>query len=175
MQVTASTKFVRISPKKVRPFLGDLRGKKVTPALAALKFSPNKSGRLLYKLIQSAAANALNNYNLKQDNLKIKTLQVDEGPRYRRYWFRSHGSADLLLKRTAHLSVVLEEILPTVKPVPPKKKAATSGTASQGATPVQPSDEQKMAPGEKKLATPEIKKPRGRGGIKRIFTRTTNK
>src|SRR3990167_8585040 len=115
MQVAASTKFVRISPKKVRPHLKDLRGKKVVPVLAALKFANTKSGQLLFKLIYSASANAANNYNLKPDNLKIKILKVDEGPRFRRYWYRSHGSADLQMKRTSHLNVILEEITPTLK------------------------------------------------------------
>lgn len=171
MQVTASTKFARISPKKVRPYLKDLRGKKVTPVLAALKFSNTKSGQLIYKLIHSASANAANNYNLKPDNLKIKTLTVDDGPRFRRYWYRSHGSADLLLKRTSHLNVVLEEITPTLKPVTAKPKTgsvaktktdAPATTVPDKTTPIQSS-------------APEIKKPKGRGGIKQVFTRTTHK
>lgn len=171
MQVTASAKFIRISPKKVRPLLKDLRGKKVVPALAALKFSTTKAGQLLYKLIHSAMANATNNYNLKADNLKIKTLQVDEGPRSRRYWYRSHGSADLQLKRSSHFSVVLEEIAPTTKPATAKPKTSSS-------TKAQPSEStatttEKSAP--IKSTAPEAKKTRGRGGIKQVFTRTTHK
>ena len=172
MQVTASTKFAKISPKKVRPFLKDLRGKKVTLVLASLKFADSKSGKLLYKLIHSAAANASNNYNLKPDNLKVKTLKVDEGPRSRRYWYRSHGSADLLHKRTSHLSVVLEEITPTIQPAVVKPKSAPK-TAK--AAPVETSSADKSAPIDNKQSGPEIKKPRGRGGVKQIFTRTTHK
>ncbi|MBN2585408.1 50S ribosomal protein L22 [Patescibacteria group bacterium] len=171
MQVTASAKFVRISPKKVRPFLKDLRGKKVMPVLAALKFSTTKSGQLLYKLIHSSVANASNNYNLKADNLKVKTLTVDDGPRFRRYWYRSHGSADLQLKRTAHIKVVLEEVAPTTKPAVAKPKASAE-TKSKVAAPSTPEIE-KSTPIQS--TTPEAKKPRGRGRIKQIFTRTTHK
>lgn len=174
MEVTATTKFIRISPKKVRPLLKDLRGKRVTPVLAALKFAPTKSGKLLYKLIHSAAANALNNYNLKRDNLRIKTLTVDEGPRYRRYWFRSHGSADLLLKRTSHLAVILEEVLPTVKPIVPKKPVALPAAPSGGIVLDKIGSKPLTAPGAKK-STMQKAQPRGRGGIRRIFSRTTNK
>ncbi|MFA5270227.1 MAG: 50S ribosomal protein L22 [Patescibacteria group bacterium] len=172
MQVTATTKFVRVSPKKVRPHLKDLRGKKVTPVLAALKFSTTKSGQLLYKLIHSASANASNNYNLKQDNLKVKTLTVDDGPRFRRYWYRSHGSADLQMKRTSHLKVVLEEITPTLKPVAAKPKASQEAPV-KSTTPSTPASVEKSTPIQ--ASAPEIKKPRNRGGIKQVFTRTTHK
>jgi large subunit ribosomal protein L22 len=172
MQVTASTKFVRVSPKKVRPFLKDLRGKKVMPVLASLQFANTKSGKLLYKLLHSAAANASNNYNLKTDNLKVKILKVDEGPRFRRYWYRSHGSADLQMKRTSHLSVVLEEITPTIQPTTVKPKPVSA--PAKEITPTAESTD-KSTPIDNKQNTPEIKKPRSRGGMKQIFTRTTHK
>ena len=172
MQVTASTKFVRVSPKKVRPLLKDLRGKKVGSVLASLKFANTKSGKLLYKLIHSAAANASNNYNLKTDNLKIKILKVDEGPRFRRYWYRSHGSADLQMKRTSHLAVILEEIAPTIQPTGVKPKSVAAST-KVSTTPADSMD--KVTPIDNKPVGPEIKKPRGRGGIKQVFTRTTHK
>ena len=114
MDVNASAKFVRISPKKALPLVRSLRGKKVNAALAGLKKHPTKTAGILYKLIYSAVSNARNNYNLKEDNLKIKRLTVDEGPRFKRYWFRSRGSADQLLKRGSHFNVVLTEITPTL-------------------------------------------------------------
>jgi len=172
MQVSASTKFVKISPKKVRPFLKDLRGKKVVPVLASLKFANTKSGKLLYKLIHSAAANASNNYNLKTDNLKVKTLKVDDGPRARRYWYRSHGSADLQMKRTSHLAVVLDEVIPTIKPTAVKPKTVSTSSKSEV---ILADSTNKPTSTDHKSTTPEIKKPRGRGGIKQVFTRTTHK
>src|SRR4030042_3535884 len=112
MEIIAEVKFAHISPKKVKPLLGDLRRRPVMEVLTGLRYAQSKAGQLIYKLIASATANALNNYNLKSDNLKIKLLTADDGVRYKRYWLRSHGAADVRLKRTTHLRVVLEEITP---------------------------------------------------------------
>lgn len=124
MEVKAVAKSIRISPKKARPMLSALRGKPSNTALNQLRFDVNKTSRILYKLIFSAVSNAKNNYNIKEDNLRIKALTVDAGPTFRRYWFRSRGSADRLLKRTSHFAVVLEEIKPTLVKKPVTVKAA---------------------------------------------------
>lgn len=202
MEVVASAKFVRISPKKVRPLLKDLRGKKVTDVLAALHYSGSKAGKLLYKLIASASANASNNYNLKQENLKIKTVTANDGPRFKRIWMRSRGSSDVILKRTAHLAVVLEEIVPTIidkpsKPAVMKKKTQPQKLATESKKPLtdqskatrndeesqlkepQSKDEiQSSSTSDDKLIprtdTAEFKKHR-RFDLRRIFRRTTNK
>jgi len=178
MEIIAKTRFARISPKKVQPLLGNLRRKPAKTVLENLRYVPSKSGKLVYKLIASAVANAANNYNAKPENLRIKSLVVDEGPRHKRYWLRSHGSADIKLKRMAHLTVVLDEILPA----PIGKSTKKSSPTAVG-----------MKPGDKTLsgikvsaasslstvgpAAPADKptKLRGRLGGKRLFTRTTNK
>ncbi len=126
MQVHASAKFVRISPKKARPLVKALRGAKTDTALNQLRFDASKSSQILYKLIASAVQNAINNYNLKPDNLKIKALTVNTGPTQRRYWFRSHGRADRLLKRSSHFAVVLEEVRPTLVKKPVATPVATT-------------------------------------------------
>lgn len=123
MDIYAKAKFARISPKKAQPLVRSLRGQKVLLALAGLKKHPTKTSQFLYKLIYSAMSNAQNNYNLKKDNLKIKRLTVDDGPRMKRYWFRSHGSADQLLKRSSHFEVILTEITPTLVKKPVAKQA----------------------------------------------------
>ena len=174
MQIKAKAKFVRISPKKVKPLLKDIKGKKTKVVLEALKYSPRKSGQLLYKLIASAVANANNNYNLDKDNLKIKNIVADSGPTFKRQWMRSHGSADGRLKRTAHLSVVLEEVL-----VNPKKKVADNQTK------VKKSDSQDIQTKDKVADISSVVKPDSKAGsdktsgkkidIKRIFRRTSNK
>ncbi|MDD5605834.1 MAG: 50S ribosomal protein L22 [Patescibacteria group bacterium] len=128
MDIQATAKFVRISPKKALPLVRSLRGKKATVAVAGLKTHPTKTSLILQKLIYSAISNAKNNYNLKEDNLKIKRLTVDEGPRYKRYWFRSRGSADQLLKRASHFQVVLTEITPTLVKRKVEKKAVEAST-----------------------------------------------
>lgn len=147
MQVKAVAKYVRISPKKARPLARALRGKKSVAALDALRFDVSKTARLVYKLIFSAVANAKNNYNLKEDNLRIKELTVDEGPTFKRYWYRSHGSADRLMKRSSHFSVILEEIQPSLvkkpvaKPTTAKAEPVADSSTDAGqnsANPAQP-------------------------------------
>ncbi len=170
MEITAQVKFARISPKKVQPLLADLRRRQVDEVLQGLRYARSKAGKMLYKVIASAVANATNNYNFKTDNLKIKSLVVDEGPRYKRYWFRSHGSADVRLKRSAHLKVVLEEIVPVkiekkpVKTTLPSKSVSSAPIAAvSAAAPAKPDK------------SGGLNKPAGRLGGKKIFTRTTNK
>lgn len=147
MEIRAIAKSIRISPKKARPMAAALRGKASQAALNSLRFDVSKTSRILYKLIFSAVSNARNNYNIKEDNLRIKTLTVDAGPTFRRYWFRSRGSADRLLKRTSHFAVVLEEIKPSLvkKPVAVKSAAVqapdattekTDDTQTRGGQPV---------------------------------------
>jgi len=172
MEVQASLKFARISPKKVRPLLKNIRGQRVGQVLSSLKYSPSKAGRLIRQVIASASANAVNNYNLKADNLRVKSLVTGDGPRYKRYWFRSRGSADQLLKRTAHIAVVLEEIKPTLGSPKPQPKTSPSDTpktttpASKSAQPAATS----AAPKTKSTAA-------NRKGLNvgKIFRRTTNK
>ena len=170
MEVIASAKFLKISPKKIRPLLKDLRGKKVDEALVALHYSPHKAGKLLHKLISSASANASNNYNFKVDNLKIKKIVADDGPTFKRQWMRSRGSSDVILKRTAHLSVVLEEIIPTIKPKTTKPKTSKPSKETT------PAKEDKVDRIDQITAKPtESTKQPKKLDVKRIFRRTTNK
>ncbi|MEZ4210231.1 MAG: 50S ribosomal protein L22 [Patescibacteria group bacterium] len=130
MEVRAVAKSVRISPKKARPVVKALRGKSIPEALNALRFDVTKTSSIVYKLLFSAMSNGKNNYNLKEDNLRIKTLTVDSGPSFKRYWYRSRGSADRLIKRTSHFTVVLEEINPSLV----KKPVAAAPAAPKGET-----------------------------------------
>ncbi len=168
MDIKAEAKFVQISPKKMQPWLGSLRRKPVVLALDSLRYAQTKAGKMLYKLIHSAAANATNNYNFKIDNLKIKSLVADEGPRIKRYWFRSHGSADIKLKRYAHLRVILEEIAAVkvekkiVTPAVPTPKTDISKSVDTTNLP--------NTSGKTDLAKPKMKL-----NARKLFTRTTNK
>ena len=171
MDIHASAKFLRISPKKARPLAAVLRGMVVPTALRQLHYHPTKAAKLFHKLIHAASSNAQNNYNFKLDNLKIKTLTVDSGPTFKRYWFRSRGNADRLLKRTSHLQVTLTEIKPTVvKKVVAKPKTVTTPTDK----PVESTQSPAAAGGAPVDHSARGIKPKG--GLKRIFTpRTTNK
>jgi large subunit ribosomal protein L22 len=108
---SASVPFQRVSATKVRRIADHVRRKPYVEALALLEVLPHKGARLLRKLIQSAAANALaRNKNLDEEMLYVKELLVDVGPSMKRMWARGRGRADRLLKRSCHISVVVDEI-----------------------------------------------------------------
>ena len=107
----ASVPFQRLSATKIRRIADNVRRKPYVEAIALLDVLPHKGARLLRKLIQSAAANALaQNKNLDEQMLYVKELLIDVGPTMKRMWARGRGRADRLLKRSCHISVVVDEI-----------------------------------------------------------------
>ena len=109
MEAKATARYVRISPYKARPVIDLIRGKDVQEALHILEFAPKKAARLIKKVLESAIANAEHNYNMDPDRLYVKRAYVDEGPRLKRIWPRAWGRASRILKRTSHITVVVEE------------------------------------------------------------------
>lgn len=109
MQARASLKMVRTSARKVRLVCDAVRGKRVAAALALLRFLPNGSARDVAKLIQSAAANAENNFQMSPEELRIKTIYADEGPTFKRFRPRARGRADRRLTRTSHVTVIVDD------------------------------------------------------------------
>lgn len=109
METRAVARFVRISPRKVRLLMDQVRGKGVEEALNSLTFAPQKGARLLKKLIDSAVANAEQNSSADVDTLYIKRLYANEGPTAKRFRPRALGRATRIRKRTSHLTVVLED------------------------------------------------------------------
>jgi large subunit ribosomal protein L22 len=107
----ANVPFQRVSATKVRRIADNVRRKPYVEAIALLDVLPHKGARLLRKLIQSAAANALaQNKNLDEGMLYVKELLIDVGPSMKRMWARGRGRADRLIKRSCHISVVVDEI-----------------------------------------------------------------
>lgn len=109
MEAKAIAKTVRIAPRKVRLVVDLIRGKKVADAAAILRLTPKSSSVVVEKVLKSAAANAVNNLKMDQSLLYIKEVFVDEGPTLKRYLPRAKGSGNRILKRTSHITVVLEE------------------------------------------------------------------
>jgi large subunit ribosomal protein L22 len=106
----AETKFIIASPYKIRPVANLVRRKSYPEAMAMLENMPHRGARLIRKTVKSAAGNALDqNKKLDEDMLYIKTVEVNEGPRLKRVWFRGRGRADMLLKRMCHIIVVIDE------------------------------------------------------------------
>jgi large subunit ribosomal protein L22 len=109
MEAKAVARFVRISPRKVRLIMDEIRGRKVEEALRLLTYSPQKGATLLKKLIDSAVANASANAEIDVDTLFIKRIFADEGPSWKRFQPRAMGRATRIKKRTSHLTVILDE------------------------------------------------------------------
>jgi large subunit ribosomal protein L22 len=99
---------VRVSPTKARRVVDLVRGMSVDDALVTLKFAPQAASEPVYKVLASAVANAQNSDNLKSDDLFVSQAFVDEGMTMRRIRPRAKGSASRILKRSSHITVVVE-------------------------------------------------------------------
>ncbi len=109
MEAIAITKYVRISPIKVRKVADLVRGERVDRALALLKYMPHKAAREVARTIRSAAANAEHNFDMARNGLIVKTIFANEGPRLKRYMPRARGRADTLRKPTTHITVIVDD------------------------------------------------------------------
>lgn len=110
MEVKASLKHLRMSPRKVRLVIDVIRRMPVLAALDQLRFINKLAANPIIKLIKSAIANAENTYNLERNNLYIKEIRSDEGVKLKRWMPRAHGRATTIRKRGCHLNLVLAEI-----------------------------------------------------------------
>jgi large subunit ribosomal protein L22 len=110
MQSKAIVRYVRITPRKVRLVSDLVRGKSITEALTILKFSTRKrTAQTISTLLESAMANAEQKGRIDVDNLFVKSLLVDQGPTLKRFTSRAKGQGMRILKKTSHITVVLEE------------------------------------------------------------------
>ena len=129
MEVTSTTKFVRLSPKKARDVAREIQGLPVSNALDILNFTPKKAAQLIAKTLKTAIADAENNFSLDTSSLVIKEAVIGAGPTLRRFMPRAKGSAGAILKRTSHISITLVGAAPEKKKRAPKKAAAKKSDA----------------------------------------------
>ena len=108
MEVKAIAKYIRISPRKIRLLVREIKGKKVEEALKLLAFAPQKGAPILRKLINSAVANASLYPDIDVDRLIIKQVVADQGPTLKRFRPRAMGRATRIRSRTTRLMVVLD-------------------------------------------------------------------
>lgn len=105
----AKAKYIRISPYKVRAVLDVIRGKEYREAVAILENLNKSSSQPILKVVKSAGANAENNLGMSTANLYVAECYADQGPTLKRYMPKAHGRAGGLLKRTSHITVILDE------------------------------------------------------------------
>jgi large subunit ribosomal protein L22 len=112
-EVKAKVRFLQISPRKVRLVVDAVRGMGAQDALDKLRFMPQKAAEPVYKLIESAVANAEQNFGLEIDELYVSRIFADEGPRHRKApyggRFAGRGRFRPIIRRSSHITVVLAE------------------------------------------------------------------
>lgn len=182
MKVTAKLNYLRIAPRKVRLVADLIRKKKVEEAQAILNFTNKRAAQSLLKLLNSAAANAKNNFQIEAANLYISKITVDESPKMKRWRARARGRALEIQKKSSHLTLVLEEIKPTKKIKTKKREKAKEIKEKKVMPPKTPTEKEiDLEKKEKEKAREVIRKekrsilgmpkPKERGGIRRFFRR----
>lgn len=109
MDVRATTKHLPISPRKLRLVCDQVRGLGAEQAQIVLEYMPQKGAELISKTLNSAIANAENNFDLDRADLYISQIYAGDGPRLRRFKAGARGRYKPRIKRTAHLTVILSE------------------------------------------------------------------
>jgi len=171
-EAKAQLNHLRISPRKVRLVVKPLRGMKVSVAKFQLAHITRKPTISLAKLLDSAVANAKNNFSMVEDNLYIKEIIVNEGATLKRFRPKAFGRAGTINKRTSHITLVLNEKVPglkvekeekeTMKPKEENKDDAKKQNSSKAKEDIKKSPKE-TGKKDKKGETPK--------GIKRIFRR----
>ena len=108
MEARAVARFVRISPRKARIVVDQIRGKRVEDARNVLRFTDRAAAEVVEKVLNSAVANAERNLKVKAEDLIVGTTFVDEGPTLKRIRPRAQGRAARINKRTCHVTVIVK-------------------------------------------------------------------
>lgn len=109
MEVSATAKYLPVSARKVRLVLDQLPGKRVDEAMMMLRYLPTPHARLVEKVVKSAASNAENNFALDLEALRIKRAYAGEARTLKRFKAKARGRVAPILRRTSHITVVVEE------------------------------------------------------------------
>ncbi len=109
MEVRAVGKRLRVPPRKARLVADEVKGKHAIVALAELRHHPSKGARLIREVLRSAVGNAVENHSLEPDSLIVRNILVDEGWRLKRMRARAQGRGNIIVRRTSHVTVVLED------------------------------------------------------------------
>lgn len=130
MEVIAKSTFIRQTPRKLRLVADQIRGLNVSEAEVVLKNLNKRAAGPLLKTLRQGMANAEKNFSLNKEGLKIKRLEIDEGPQMKRYRFVAKGRVHQILKKMSHIKMVLEGEKEEVTKKPAKDKGEKDGTKS---------------------------------------------
>jgi large subunit ribosomal protein L22 len=109
MRVQAKASYLSISPQKLRLVIDQVRGLGAKQAMTVLQFMPKKGAKFVHKALASAVANAENNYDLNPDDLVVASIYAGDGPRLKRMKAGARGRYKPRVRRTAHLTIILDE------------------------------------------------------------------
>lgn len=183
MKSTATLRYLRMAPRKVRLVADLVRGKKVEEAQTMLRFVPKRAAEPMLKILHSAVASS----ESEESNLYIAKVTIDEGPKLKRYRARARGAAYPIQKKTSHVTIVLEEIEKGL-PAGGQEKTSKAKPALGAAKEESKKEDKTMKPavvrqradsGVARQETPkfrpekarEIMKPKREGGLRRFFRR----
>jgi large subunit ribosomal protein L22 len=110
IQSVAFSRYIRISPRKIRRIVNQLKGRKVDESLSILKFLPYKSVPVITKVLLSAVSNLKNKIDLGKNLIIIKEARVDEGPVLKRFCPHAQGRGFPIKKRTSHISIIVSSV-----------------------------------------------------------------
>jgi large subunit ribosomal protein L22 len=171
MLSTAKLSYLRISPRKVRLVADLIRGEKLEQAQSVLGFTRKKAALPILKLLNQALSNALQkDSRLDKGNVYISKIIVNEGPSYKRTFPRSRGRADIILKRTSHVTVVLDEIEKRAKKPPKVSKKKKVVKKEEKKEVVKTEKEERIKEKFKRLRE-EKPRPKRERGLRRFFRR----
>jgi large subunit ribosomal protein L22 len=140
MRTTATARFVRVSARKARLVLDQIRGRPVSEALATLQYTPRSAARLVEKVLRSAVANAEHNHQVRDlDALRVHHAVADGGPSLKRVQPRAMGRAFFIKHRTSHLTVGVSDEVNGAQPVQPPRHLRRGSRAEgpQGTAPAE--------------------------------------
>lgn len=138
-EAKAVLKYARISPRKVKIVIDLIRNKPVGEAMAILKNTPKAASEYMIKLLDSAVANAVNNFGMNAEDLYVSEVYANAGPTLKRIMPRAQGRAFRILKRTSHVTLVVKEkesvtVTKVTEEKPAKKAKAKKAEAAEAVT-----------------------------------------
>lgn len=166
-EVKAKARFIKIAPRKTRLVINQLRGLSADQAISQLQFITKAAVKPVRKLVNSAIANAENNFGLDKKDLYIKKIIANDGPTLKRWQPRAYGRSTMINKRTSHIEVVLG-----VKEGAKQKVVVKKESKPEDIKIVSPDEVKKEGP-KNQGNGPEEKGQDGKGFLKGVFQRKT--
>jgi large subunit ribosomal protein L22 len=173
MRTAATARFVRVSARKARLVLDQIRGRSVSEALATLQYTPRSAARLVEKVLRSAVANAEHNHQVRDlDGLRVVQAIADGGPSLKRVQPRAMGRAFFIKHRTSHLTIgVSDEVDGAPSLAPPRhmrrpQRTAAGAPAAPAPTERQPERTKAKAPARKRAPAARTRRSTARKGSK---------